>query len=199
MGLRNRPQCVLLLSPSLRYLRVFADSEFYLPLPGTYSNLSNHPRMLRLRDVRGPKPAKITIDPKTGFPLVDGKSVLEPRGGDDTIMEEEDEEEEEEFGESRLGLTFFPLNDTDSMLLLCVNNAVIREVIKRPRTETAEEKKARKAAVKAERAVRREEKKGTKEAFNSETKRQKRVQGRRVADGGAADIKSGMEGVRRLA
>lgn len=57
--------------------------------------------MLRLRDdVRGPKPAKITIDPKTGFPLVDGKSVLEPRGGgDDTIMEEEDEEEEEEFGE----------------------------------------------------------------------------------------------------
>lgn len=139
----------------------------------TYSNLSNHPRMLRLRDVRGPKPAKITIDPKTGFPLVDGKSVLEPRGEDDTIMEEEDEEEEEEF--------------------------VIREVIKRPRTETAEEKKARKAAVKAERAVRREEKKGTKEAFNSETKRQKRVQGRRVADGGAADIKSGMEGVRRLA
>ncbi|KWU43307.1 hypothetical protein RHOSPDRAFT_29726 [Rhodotorula sp. JG-1b] len=142
----------------------------------TYSNLSNHPRMLRLRDVRGPKPAKITIDPKTGFPLIDGKSVLEPRGGggDDLIMEEEDEEEEEE-------------------------EFVIREVIKRPRTETAEEKKARKAAVKAERAVRREEKKGTKEAFNSETKRQKRAQGRRVADGRAADIKSGMEGVRRLA
>jgi hypothetical protein len=41
---------------------------------------------LRTVDVRGPKPAKITIDPKTGFPLVDGKSVLEPRGGDDTIM-----------------------------------------------------------------------------------------------------------------
>jgi protein LTV1 len=157
--------------------------------------------MLRLRDVRGPKPAKITIDPKTGFPLVDGKSVLEPRGGDDTIMEEEDEEEEEEeeFGESRPDMTLVPLDGTDSVLLLCAIAAVIREVIKRPRTETAEEKKARKAAVKAERAVRREEKKGTKEAFNSETKRQKRVQGRRVADGGAADIKSGMEGVRRLA
>ena len=91
------------------------------------------------------------------------------------------------------------LDVTDSELLLCAIAAVIREVIKRPRTETAEEKKARKAAVKAERAVRREEKKGTKEAFNSETKRQKRVQGQRVADGGAADIKSGMEGVRRLA
>ncbi|GAA5880368.1 hypothetical protein JCM3774_006738 [Rhodotorula dairenensis] len=139
----------------------------------TYSNLSNHPRMLRLRDVRGPKQAKISIDPKTGFPLVDGKSVLEPRK-DDTIMEDDEEAEEEE-------------------------EYIIREVIKRPRAETAEEKKARKAAVKAERAVRREEKKGTKEAFNSETKRQKRVQGRRVADGGAADIKSGMEGVRRLA
>ncbi|POY73776.1 hypothetical protein BMF94_3316 [Rhodotorula taiwanensis] len=139
----------------------------------TYSNLSNHPRMLRLRDSRGPKPAQIKIDPKTGFPMVDGKSVLEPKT-EDTIMEEEEEGEEEE-------------------------EYVIRETIKRPRAETAEEKKARKAAVKAERASRREEKKGTKEAFNSETKRQKRVQGRRVADGGAADIKSGMEGVRRLA
>ncbi|BGO98869.1 Cytoplasmic protein [Rhodotorula toruloides ATCC 204091] len=147
----------------------------------TYSNLSNHPRMLRLRDSRGPKPAQIKLDPKTGFPTVNGETVFDGRPSakkdGDTIMEEdepeEDEEEEEEY--------------------------VIRETVKRPRAETADDKKARKAAVKAERAARRQEKKGTKEAFESETKRQKRIQGRRVAEGGAADIRSGQVGVRRLA
>ncbi|GAA5845093.1 hypothetical protein JCM9279_005431 [Rhodotorula babjevae] len=161
----------------------------------TYSNLSNHPRMLRLRDFgrtggsnsgsNGARAAQIKIDPKTGFPTVDGVSVLDARprrgkkGGkeeeqEDAVMEEEEEEEDEE-------------------------DYVPREVIKRPRAEATDDKKARKAAVKAERAARRVEKKGTKEAFSSEVKRQKRIEGRRVADGASADIRSGQEGVRRLA
>ncbi|GAA5906717.1 hypothetical protein JCM6882_003282 [Rhodosporidiobolus microsporus] len=157
----------------------------------TYSNLSNHPRMLRLRDSMGKKKslsasssapvAQIKIDPKTGFPTVNGESVLDARPNarkgqqqaeEDTIMEE-DEEDEEDYE--------------------------IRETVKRPRDEAASDKKARKAAVKAERASRRAEKKSTKETFSSEVKRQKRAQGRRVADGAAADIRSGQEGVKRLA
>lgn len=77
---------------------------------GTYSNLSNHPRMLRLRDSRGPQPAQIKIDPKTGFPTVNGETVFDGRPSakkdGDTIMEEdepeEDEEEEEEYGAFRV-------------------------------------------------------------------------------------------------
>lgn len=72
------------------------------------------------------------------------------------------------------------------------------ETIKRPRGETAEQKKARKEAVKQERASRRAEKKSTKETFGNEFKRQKRIAGKAVAGGAAADIKVG-EGVRRLA
>ncbi|GAA5871414.1 hypothetical protein JCM8547_002659 [Rhodosporidiobolus lusitaniae] len=149
----------------------------------TYSNLSNHPRMLRLRDSMGKKKAatpaaQIKIDPKTGFPTVDGKNVLDERPnakkGEDVIMEEEEEDEDEEDYE-------------------------FRETIKRPRDESAAEKKARKAAVKAERASRRVEKKSTKDTFNDEVKRQKRVHGRRIAEGGAADIRSGQNGVKRLA
>jgi protein LTV1 len=74
-----------------------------------------------------------------------------------------------------------------------------RETIKRPKTETAEDKKARKAAVKAERASRRVEKKSTKDAFAGEVNKQKGVHKKRVAEGGAADIRSGQVGVRRLA
>lgn len=74
-----------------------------------------------------------------------------------------------------------------------------RETIKRPKTESAEDKKARKAAVKLERASRRIEKKSTKDAFAGEVNKQKGVHKKRVAEGGAADIRSGQVGVRRLA
>jgi len=59
--------------------------------PGTYSNLSNHPRLLRIRDnkLKAPKPAQIKLDPKTGFPMVDGEIVT----GRDTIMEEQEDED----------------------------------------------------------------------------------------------------------
>ncbi|GAA5944656.1 ribosome biogenesis protein LTV1 [Sporobolomyces koalae] len=141
----------------------------------TYSNLSNHPRLLRIRDnkLKSAKPAQIKLDPKTGFPLVNGELVT----GKDTIMEEDEQGEEEEEMEE-----YIP-----------------KETIKRSRTETAEEKKLRKAQVKQERQSRRNEKKATKESFEQEVKRQKKVGGRRVAEGGAADIRPGVEGVRRLA
>ncbi|ORY46701.1 Low temperature viability protein-domain-containing protein [Leucosporidium creatinivorum] len=133
----------------------------------TYSNVSNHPRLLRVRE-NGPRPARIRIDEKTGFPVVEG--------GEEKKDEEEDEEMEEESDDG----------------------APRPETIKRPRGETAEQKKARKEAVKQERASRRAEKKTTKETFGNEFKRQKRIAGKAVAGGAAADIRVG-EGVRRLA
>ena len=41
---------------------------------GTYSNVSNHPRLLRIRDSTEHKPAQIRIDDKTGFPVIEGVS-----------------------------------------------------------------------------------------------------------------------------
>lgn len=48
-------------------------------LIATYSNLENHPRMIRARD---PKPVpKIHLDPKTGFPVVlDPNSAIKTKG-----------------------------------------------------------------------------------------------------------------------
>lgn len=68
----------------------------------------------------------------------------------------------------------------------------------RPKHETPEERKARKDGIKLDRSSRRAVKKSTKEAFGNETKRQKKIASKKVAGGGAADIRVG-EGVRRLA
>lgn len=38
---------------------------------GTYSNVSHHPRLLRVQERTGPRPLRIRIDPKTGFPIVE--------------------------------------------------------------------------------------------------------------------------------
>lgn len=72
------------------------------------------------------------------------------------------------------------------------------ETIIRPRNETPEERKARKDNIKLERSSRRAVKKGTKEAFGNEMKRQKKAATKKVAGGGAADIRVG-DGVRKLA
>lgn len=50
--------------------------------------------------------------------------------------------------------------------------SAIRQTVTRPRDETAEEKKARKQAVKVERQARRVDKKATKEQFSTELKHQ---------------------------
>ncbi|WVQ77750.1 40S ribosomal protein S27 [Cryptococcus sp. DSM 104548] len=70
-----------------------------------------------------------------------------------------------------------------------------RVTIARQKGEATDEKKARKAAVKAERAARRAEKKSHTETFATERKKQLKSAGKMVADGKAADVPSGREGV----
>ncbi|OWZ37847.1 protein LTV1 [Cryptococcus neoformans c45] len=67
--------------------------------------------------------------------------------------------------------------------------------VSRTKGESAEEKKARKAAVKAERSARRAEKKSHKETFSTERKRQLKSHNKMVGDGRAADVPAGREGV----
>lgn len=121
------------------------------------------------------RPAQISIDDKTGFPVIVGISDRKTKKAIAKAAEEAARELAEQEEES-------PRPDT----------------IVRPRNESAAERKARKDAIKEERASRRVEKKSTKEAFGNETKRQKRIAGKAVAGGGAADVRVG-EGVRRLA
>src|ERR1700734_4382409 len=65
----------------------------------TYSNLENHPRLIRARDNK-PVP-KITLDPRTGLPVVlDQANVKPPKGRRPpvhSISEEEDEEDNHPF------------------------------------------------------------------------------------------------------
>ncbi|KAJ7070581.1 Low temperature viability protein-domain-containing protein [Mycena amicta] len=115
----------------------------------TYSNLENHPRLIRGRDgeVRKklqPVP-KIHLDPRTGMPLV----VPDSKKKTDSDSESSDDDNESQ----HVG------------------------TIKRDRNESKEAKKARKQAVKEERLARRAEKKATKEMFGAELKTQKKALG----------------------
>ncbi|WWC65848.1 uncharacterized protein I303_108470 [Kwoniella dejecticola CBS 10117] len=67
--------------------------------------------------------------------------------------------------------------------------------ISRPKGELADEKKVRKAAVKAERAARRAEKKSHTETFSTERKRQLASHKKLVSNGRAADVVVGSKGV----
>jgi protein LTV1 len=60
--------------------------------------------------------------------------------------------------------------------------------VTRAKGESAEERKARKAGVKAERANRRAEKKAHKETFGDERKRQIATHAKAVSGGRAADV-----------
>jgi len=112
----------------------------------TYSNLENHPRLIRARDNK-PVP-KITLDPRTGLPVVlDQANVKPPKGRRPPVHSISEEEDEED-------------------------NQPVRETVTRPRDESKEDKKARKQAVKAERQARRVDKKATKEQFSTEVKHQ---------------------------
>ncbi|KIK47611.1 hypothetical protein CY34DRAFT_799121 [Suillus luteus UH-Slu-Lm8-n1] len=113
----------------------------------TYSNLENHPRVIRARALK-PVP-KITLDPKTGLPTVNSdREAAESRKGRQRLQAvAEDEQDSQE-------------------------PSVVKQTISRPRDESKEDKKARKQAVKAERQVRRIEKKATQEQFSTEMKHQ---------------------------
>ncbi|KAG6842387.1 hypothetical protein C0991_007517 [Blastosporella zonata] len=118
----------------------------------TYSNLENHPRLIRARD---PRPvAKITLDPKTGFP-----TVVDPQ-------------QKLQLKKAAGGRTSYQESDTDSG---SETDTPARQTITRPKDESKEDKKARKAAVKVERQARRIEKKTMSEQFGSELKLQMRT------------------------
>ncbi|CAO3566881.1 unnamed protein product [Mortierella alpina] len=127
----------------------------------TYSNLDNHPGMIKEQSRR-----RIHIDPKTGMPVVTeklSKKALQRRQeiADAAAMAERGEEgsDDEEEG-----------SDDGSEDFEAENLGV-----KRNKAETKEEKKARKEAIKQEKKVRRETKKATKTAFASEKSRQEKV------------------------
>jgi protein LTV1 len=124
----------------------------------TYSNLENHPRLIRARD---PKPVfKILLDPRTGLPpVVDPtKTKSKSRGKVESIEEDDEDEDEDEEGDVHL-----PPGRS--------------QTITRPRDESKEARKARKTAVKAERQARRADKKAAKELFGAELKAQMRTIG----------------------
>ncbi|KAJ7103098.1 Low temperature viability protein-domain-containing protein [Mycena belliarum] len=128
----------------------------------TYSNLENHPRLIRARDtdLRKKLVPKILLDPRTGLPSVvppDTKGP-KPKGRVSFASDSDDTESSDDDGRPRV------------------------ETVKRDRNESKEAKKARKAAVKEERQTRRVEKKATKELFGAELKTQKRVVGIRNED-----------------
>ncbi|KAH7906472.1 Low temperature viability protein-domain-containing protein [Hygrophoropsis aurantiaca] len=111
----------------------------------TYSNLENHPRLIRVRDSR-PVP-KIKLDPRTGLPSVDGDTSSNPKLlKDRRIMHDLAEEQED------------------------ATATTPKQTITRSRDETKEDKKLRKHAVKAERQARRIDKKVMKEQFSTEMK-----------------------------
>ncbi|KAG2076802.1 cytoplasmic protein [Suillus decipiens] len=112
----------------------------------TYSNLENHPRVIRARASK-PVP-KITLDPKTGLPTLNSERQAPESRKDrhrlQPVAEDEDSREP----------------------------SAAKQTISRPRDESKEDKKARKQAVKAERQVRRVEKKATQEQFSTEMRHQ---------------------------
>ncbi|KAF5392475.1 hypothetical protein D9757_002263 [Collybiopsis confluens] len=118
----------------------------------TYSNLENHPRLIRVRDS---KPvSKIKLDPKTGLPSVAQPTPSSNQTRFPIIANDSDESDESSDATSRQ----------------------LRRTISRPRGEDLESKKARKTAVKAQQADRRADKKAMKEAFGREMKKVKAIQ-----------------------
>lgn len=77
----------------------------------TYSNLENHPRLIRARE---PKPVpKIRLDPKTGLPSVESEHPAKLRGNIQPVEDSESDEEKSKryFSHRRVELIF--LSDAD--------------------------------------------------------------------------------------
>ncbi|KAF9933798.1 hypothetical protein FBU30_004396 [Linnemannia zychae] len=123
----------------------------------TYSNLENHPGMIKEQPRR-----RIHIDPKTGMPVVTeklSKKALQRQAEAEAAAKAENGDEEGSDNESS-GEEFVEAENLGA---------------KRNKAETKEEKKARKEAIKQEKKLRRETKKATKTAFASEKSRQEKV------------------------
>ena len=80
------------------YFVTHCTPDIYL---ATYSNLENHPRLIRARQAKSVP--KIELDPKTGLPLVDGKKYS-VKGKQIVTIEEEEEEEDDDRCKFRLHL-----------------------------------------------------------------------------------------------
>lgn len=123
----------------------------------TYSNLENHPRLIRARDAKAIP--KIKLHPKTGLPTTANTTPLNK-------LEDLSEEDEDE-GDRRMS------SDSVKVKLADVRSAV-KVTVTRPKGEPKEEKKARKNAAKEERRNRRVEKKETRAEFTTEFKKQQK-------------------------
>ncbi|KAG2022789.1 cytoplasmic protein, variant 2 [Coprinopsis cinerea AmutBmut pab1-1] len=121
----------------------------------TYSNLENHPRLIRARDSK-PVP-KIVLDTKTGMPSVVAPTL--PKVKDQRVKETRK-------------VTFSNSEDTDGSD--DEDSAPRGPAVGRPRNESKEEKKARKAAAKAAKQSRRVEKKAMQVQFDTEIRDQKK-------------------------
>lgn len=149
MGLRNDLEYVR----SLSVIESASDDHS----TATFSNLENHPRVIKARNSK-PVP-KIRLDPKTGLPsVVEDKPARKQPQSDSSGTDDEDNSRR--------------MSSPVNLGLWADTWTAVRVTIARPKEETAEEKKARKQAVKAERQARRSEKKTTRESFSKETKRQ---------------------------
>ena len=81
MGLRNHSQCVCS-SCDLASVLIY--------LVATYSNLENHPRLIRARQHKSVP--RIQLDSKTGLPIVDGEKVLLPSHRRVEVIQESEED-----------------------------------------------------------------------------------------------------------
>jgi len=129
-----------------------AVSLHHLSLTATYSNLENHPRLIRARES---KPiSRIRLDHRTGLPTSNdqGSKMSKTTTVDKPRM-------------------------YDRNRVLAYSNALLalHATMTRSRNEPKEEKKSRKLAVKRERQARRVEKKVTKEQFSVEFERQRKA------------------------
>lgn len=137
------------------------NTQFFLS--ATYSNLENHPRIIRVNNSK--QIPKINLDPRTGLPLMNSL----PRNPTRRTATIENDSDDTETGAPSECL----LVAIDSVISL--SSAYKRITISRPRNESKEDKKARKMTAKTEKQNRRVERQEMKEQFAAELKVQKRM------------------------
>lgn len=135
---------------------------------GTYSNLENHPRLIRVRDSR--KTPKIRLDPSTGLPLTSETAPVREKSvrtaADRTVLQDE-----VLGGNQTLRNGMF----SSERCLPCLTSPFVVPAA-RTRGESKEDKAARKAAIKEQKSARRVEKKVMKETFTREKQQQVKTQ-----------------------
>ncbi|WWD20322.1 hypothetical protein CI109_104798 [Kwoniella shandongensis] len=132
----------------------------------TYTNTENHPAVIRTRTAAQTK----------------ARAEAAARQAATATQADDNSDDDEE-------------NDEDDSGSETEREGGPRVTVARQKGESAEERKARKAAVKSERQARRAEKKSHKETFSTERKRQLASHKKLVSNGRAADVAVGSRGV----